>query len=93
MCIRDRRWSIKESNSVYTSLLANYRVSCVADAGENAVYDIKEFFRVRIAGTTIYLLDYNCLLYTSACSPHADNMEQIKSLSHSSQPLSQVHNL
>lgn len=29
------------------------------DVGENAVYDIKEFFRVRIAGTTIYLLDYN----------------------------------
>jgi len=55
----DVRWSIKESNSVYTSLLANYRVSCVDDAGENAVYDIKEFFRVRIAGTTIYLLDYN----------------------------------
>lgn len=25
----DVRWSIKESNSVYTSLLANYRVSCV----------------------------------------------------------------
>ena len=24
----DVRWSIKESNSVYTSLLANYRVSC-----------------------------------------------------------------
>lgn len=44
---------------MYTSLLANYRVSCVDDAGENAVYDIKEFFRVRIAGTTIYLLDYN----------------------------------
>ena len=55
----DVRWSIKESNSVYTSLLANYRVSCVDDVGENAVYDIKEFFRVRIAGTTIYLLDYN----------------------------------
>ena len=55
----DVRWSIKESNSVYTSLLANYRVSCLDDAGENAVYDIKEFFRVRIAGTTIYLLDYN----------------------------------
>lgn len=57
--IGDIRWSVKESNSVYTSLLANYRVSCVDDAGENAVYDIKEFFRVRIAGTTIYLLDYN----------------------------------
>ena len=55
----DVRWSIKESNSMYTSLLANYRVSCVDDVGENAVYDIKEFFRVRIAGTTIYLLDYN----------------------------------
>ena len=38
----DVRWSIKESNSVYTSLLANYRVSCVDDVGENAVYDIKD---------------------------------------------------
>lgn len=57
--IGDVRWSVKESNSVYTSLLANYRVSCTDDAGENAVYDIKEFFRVRVAGTTIYLLDYN----------------------------------
>ena len=44
---------------MYTSLLANYRVSCVDDVGENAVYELKNFSVCRIAGTTIYLLDYN----------------------------------
>ena len=53
------RWSIKESNSVYTSLLAKYRVSCEDDNGETQMYDIKEFFRVRLSGDTVYLLDYN----------------------------------
>ena len=53
------RWSIKESNSVYTSLLAKYQVSCEDDNGEVQMYDIKEFFRVRLSGDTVYLLDYN----------------------------------
>lgn len=53
------RWSIKESNSVYTSLLAKYQVSCEDDNGETQMYDIKEFFRVRLSGDTVYLLDYN----------------------------------
>ena len=55
----DVEWSIKESNSVYTSILAKYRVKCANDAGETGLYDIKEFFRVRVVGETIYLLDYN----------------------------------
>lgn len=52
-------WSIKESNSVYTSLLAKYQVNCEDDNGQLQTYNIKEFFRVRLSGETIYLLDYN----------------------------------
>ena len=52
-------WSIKESNSVYTSLLAKYQVNCEDDNGQLQTYNIKEFFRVRISGDTINLLDYN----------------------------------
>lgn len=53
------QWSIKESNSVYTSLLAEYQVSCTDEDGETGVYNVKEFFRVRKAGDTFYLLNYN----------------------------------
>lgn len=53
------RWSIKESNSVYTSIQAKYMVSCENDSGVSKEYNVKEFFRVRIAGDTVYLLDYN----------------------------------
>lgn len=52
-------WSIKESNTVYTSLLATYQVTAVGDRGEVETYDIKEFFRVRFSGNQLYLLDYN----------------------------------
>lgn len=55
----DVEWSIKESNSVYTSLLAKYQVSCAGDQDEVETYNIKEFFRVRHSGDEIYLLDYN----------------------------------
>ena len=55
----DVQWSIKESNSVYTSLLAKYQVECEDDEGELQDYNIKEFYRVRVSGDTIYLLDYN----------------------------------
>ena len=57
--IGDVSWSIKESNSVYTSLLAKYQVNCEDDNGQLQTYNIKEFFRVRLSGDTIYLLDYN----------------------------------
>ena len=36
-------WSIKESNSVYTSILAKYQVSCTDDNGETGVYNVKNF--------------------------------------------------
>lgn len=55
----DVEWSIKESNSVYTSLLAKYQVTCTDDEGKREVYNIREFFRVRCSGGEMYLLDYN----------------------------------
>ena len=57
--VGDVEWSIKESNTVYTSILAKYQVSCVDENGESGLYDVKEFFRVRFLVDTIYLLDYN----------------------------------
>lgn len=57
--VGEAEWSIKESNSVYTSLLARYQVSCQDENGETDLYNIKEFFRVRYVEGTIYLLDYN----------------------------------
>lgn len=55
----DVEWSIKESNSVYTSLMAKYQVTCVGDQEEVETYNIQEFFRVRYSGEELYLLDYN----------------------------------
>lgn len=55
----DVEWDIKECNSVYTSLLAEYQAACTDDTGENKVYNISEFFRIRYVEGTVYLLDYN----------------------------------
>lgn len=55
----DVEWSIKESNTVYTSLLATYQVTCIGDRDEVETYNIKEFFRVRFSEDEVYLLDYN----------------------------------
>lgn len=52
-------WSIKESNSVYTSVLAKYQAACTDENEKVSMYNIKEFFRVRFIEDTIYLLDYN----------------------------------
>ncbi len=52
-------WSIKESNSVYTSVLAEYQVSCTDENGEIGAYNVREFFRVRKEGDAFYLLNYN----------------------------------
>lgn len=57
--VGDVEWSVKESNTVYTSILANYQVSCRDEDGEAALYNVREFFRVRSLKGTIYLLDYN----------------------------------
>ena len=55
----DVAWSIKESNRMYTSLLADYRVVCQGDSGEKETFHVKEFFRVRCSQQKMYLLDYN----------------------------------
>ncbi len=55
----DVEWNIKESNTVYTSILAKYQAVCQDEDGTSAVYNIKEFFRVRYLEDTIYLLNYN----------------------------------
>ena len=52
-------WSIKESNTVYTSLMAKYQVTCIGEKKEVETYNVKEFFRVRYSGEELYLLDYN----------------------------------
>ena len=57
--VGDVEWSIKESNTVYTSILAKYQVSCQDENGDTALYNVKVFFRVRFLVDTIYLLDYN----------------------------------
>ena len=57
--VGDVEWSIKESNTVYTSILAVYQVSCRDEDGRTALCNVREFFRVRSLKGTIYLLDYN----------------------------------
>ena len=57
--VEEPEWSIKESNSVYTSLLAQYQVTFAGDTGEIETYDVREFFRIRYVQGEIYLLDYN----------------------------------
>ncbi len=52
-------WSIKESNTMYTSLLAKYQVTAMGDREEEETYNVREFFRVRCSGGEMYLLDYN----------------------------------
>ena len=55
--VTEPAWSIKESNTVYTSLQAKYRVSCQSESGEE-IYNVSEFFRVRQSEGKMYLLDY-----------------------------------
>ena len=50
----DVEWDIKECNSVYTSLLAKYQAACTDDSGENKLYNITEFFRIRYVEGTVY---------------------------------------
>lgn len=55
----DVEWSIKESNSSYTSLLAKYQVKCLNEEGVEETYNIREFFRVRLSEEEMYLLNYD----------------------------------
>lgn len=55
------RWSIKELNGSYTSLLMEYRVRCKGEENEEDLYNVRESFRVRHTAdsNTSYLLDYD----------------------------------
>lgn len=53
------RYDVKEAGEMYVSIQLSYRVSCQeAESEENALYDVKEFFRVRKYLDKMYLLDY-----------------------------------
>lgn len=54
------QWEIKESNPTYTSIQLRYQVNCPGyKENPDALYSVKEFFRVRIVGEKKYLLDYD----------------------------------
>lgn len=55
----DVEWSIKESNNSYTSLLAEYQVTCADENETVETYNIREFFRVRLSKEEMYLLNYD----------------------------------
>lgn len=55
----DVEWSIKECNTVYTSILARYQVTYTGDSGDVETYNVREFFRVRYGNGRMYLLDYS----------------------------------
>ena len=52
-------WKILETNIAYTSILLEYDVSCTGEENETDLYTVKEFFRVRMAEGTMYLLNYD----------------------------------
>ena len=55
----DVRWEIKECNPAYTALKLYYAVTCPgAQDDPEALYNVEEFFRVRIVGEKQYLMDY-----------------------------------
>ncbi|MDO4313800.1 MAG: hypothetical protein Q4C52_12025 [Eubacteriales bacterium] len=53
------RWKILETNASYTSVLLEYEVNCKGEENETDLYTVKEFFRVRMAAGTMYLLNYD----------------------------------
>ncbi len=55
----EERWNIVETNAAYTSVRLDYEVSCTGEENITDTYRVEEFFRVRLAGGRIYLLDYD----------------------------------
>ncbi|MCB7306212.1 hypothetical protein NE683_19465 [Bariatricus massiliensis] len=56
----DVRWEVLECNENYTSIQLNYSVKCAGVTEDpDALYTVKEFFRIRVVGDKTYLLDYN----------------------------------
>ena len=59
LVLSDIVWEVKECNDTYTSILLTYRVKCQGDSrNEDAVYTVKEYFKMRIWQDKAYLLDY-----------------------------------
>lgn len=57
--VGDVRYEVKEANETYTSVQLSYRVTCPEiEEDEGAIYEVKEFFRVRLYADVMYLLDY-----------------------------------
>lgn len=57
--VGDIRYEVKETKEAYTSVLLNYRVKCAGDNKKEKLFDVKEFFRIRLAEDTYYLLTYD----------------------------------
>lgn len=57
--IGTERIKIVETNPTYTSILMEYEVRCRGEENEEDTYMVKEFFRVRMAGEVMYLLNYD----------------------------------
>ena len=56
----DIQWEVKDCNESYASVLLTYQVNCPGvTANPEAVYSVREFFRVQISGEKQYLWDYD----------------------------------
>ncbi len=53
------RIKILETNPTYTSVQMEYEVRCRGEENEEDTYMVKEFFRVRMTGEVMYLLNYD----------------------------------
>ena len=57
--VGDVQWNIKEGTTTYTSVQLKYKVRTTAADGAEALYYVKEYFRVRYYREKFYLLDYD----------------------------------
>ena len=57
--ISDIAWSIKETNTVYTSFTAEYQVKTADDEGKEEYFNVKEYYRVRFLKDKNYLLNFD----------------------------------
>lgn len=55
----DVKWSLEETNEVYTAIQLKYQVSCKGDNNEWETHNVREYFRVRYVDGEIYLLGYD----------------------------------
>ena len=57
--ISDVSWSIKETNTVYTSFTAEYQVKASDVDGREEYFNVKEYYRVRFLKDKNYLLNFD----------------------------------